>query len=257
MSDIKTNLADVLSALGVSKDTLTAEEKQRLDEQGFVVFPNVLDGKRVNELRDRYESLMTSEGRSAGYEVAQEEGTRRLADLVNKGREFDVMYTHPKILAAVYHVIARDFKLSSLNGRDAVPGHGHQPFHADWHRRVLNEPYHVVNVIWMLDDFTADNGATRVVPGSHLLEGGPGDYMRDPGDPHPEQVLLLAPAGSVAVFNSHLWHGGTRNISSTTRRALFAYFTASEHPQQLNQKQYIRVETYNRISPEARRILDV
>ena len=255
--DISSNIEEALAELGVTEHTLTAEEKQSLDENGYVVFHNLINETWLKELQDLYESLMEKEGQSAGYEVHQEEGTRRLADLVNKGQAFDGVYTHPKVLAAAHHAIKREFKMFSLNGRDAIPGHGNQGLHADWGRRETTEPFHIVNVVWMLDDFTADNGATRVVPGTHLMAGSPSDYMEDPSQPHPDQVLLLAPAGSVAVFIAHTWHGGTKNISDKTRRGLFSSYVGREHEQQLNQREHIRVTTYNRISPAARYILDV
>ncbi len=81
--------------------------------------------------------------------------------------------------------------------------------------------------------------------------------LPDPGAPHPEEVRLIAPAGTVAVFNSHLWHGGTRNDSGQPRRALHSYFTRRANGQQLDQKKHIRPETLARLSPAAQFILDV
>ena len=251
------NIEEALRALGVTEQTLSDEEKRQLDEQGYVIFPGVLTEEQLEEYRAIYEHLMEKEGQNAGLEVHQEEGTRRLADLVNKSEAFDRVYTHPKVLAAVYHVLKREFKLSSLNARDAIPGQGNQWLHPDWGQRNLDEPFHVVNSIWLIDDFTPDNGATRIVPGTHKLAGSPKDYVDDPGAPHPDQVLIVAPAGTVCVFNAHTWHGGTQNRTNRTRRAMHCYFTAREHPQQLNQREYIRKSTYDRISPAARYILDV
>ena len=71
------------------------------------------------------------------------------------------------------------------------------------------------------------------------------------------EVQLIAPAGTVVVFNSHLWHGGTRNDSGRPRRALHSYFTRRANGQQLDQKKYIRPETLAHLSPAARFILDV
>jgi ectoine hydroxylase-related dioxygenase (phytanoyl-CoA dioxygenase family) len=117
--------------------------------------------------------------------------------------------------------------------------------------------FSVCNSIWLLDDFTADNGATRVVPGSHLSGKSPEDVMADRRDACPGEVLLVAPAGTVVVFNSHLWHGGTLNRSSRHRRALHAYFTRRGYDQQLDQRKYVRPETLARLGPAARFILDV
>ena len=67
---------------------------------------------------------------------------------------------------------------------------------------------------------------------------------------------LTAPAGTVVVFNSHLWHGGTQNRSDRARRALHSYFARRSRGQQLDQKKYARPETLARLSPAARFILD-
>jgi ectoine hydroxylase-related dioxygenase (phytanoyl-CoA dioxygenase family) len=114
-----------------------------------------------------------------------------------------------------------------------------------------------VNSIWLLDEFTAENGATRLVPGSHLVAGAASDHVSDPAGTHPNEVLVLAPAGTVAVFNAHLWHGGTLNRTAERRRALHCYFTAPEHSQQLDQREYVRKATYDRLGIPARYILDV
>jgi hypothetical protein len=214
----------------------------------------------AEKLQVHYEQLMQLEGAKAGTEVHQETGTRRLSDLANKGEIFDGTYTHPKVLAAIYYILKRDFKVSAMNGRDAEPGSGHQTLHADWDYkspRKTGDPFHVAISIWMLDDFTPDNGATRVVPGTHLLEGFPSDYMSNPEDTHPDELVVTGPAGSVIVMNSHTWHGGTTNRTDRTRRAIHPYYTAREHPQQQNMREYIRESTYERISPAARYLLDV
>jgi ectoine hydroxylase-related dioxygenase (phytanoyl-CoA dioxygenase family) len=251
------SIEEALKELGATPDILSEVEKEALDQQGYVLLPGIIEEQWLEELRETYEDLMAKEGDLAGIEVHQEAGTRRLSDLVNKGEAFDRVYTHPKVLAAVYHVLSREFKLSSLNGRDALPGYGQQGFHADWPGKFDGTYFSVVNSIWMLDDFTAENGATRVLPGSHRISGSAKDHLPDPLATHPSEVQLLAPAGSVGVFNSHLWHGGTTNQSNRTRRALHCFFTARENSQQLNQKEYIRKTTYDRISPAARYILDV
>jgi len=70
-------------------------------------------------------------------------------------------------------------------------------------------------------------------------------------------VLLTAPAGTVVVFNSHLWHGGTQNRSNRPRRVLHSYFARRSRGQQLDQKKYAQPGTLARLSTAARFILDV
>jgi ectoine hydroxylase-related dioxygenase (phytanoyl-CoA dioxygenase family) len=248
---------DAIEALGVTENTLSADEKRQLDENGYVIFENFIDADWLEELRNTYEALMEKEGANAGTEFRQEQGTRRLADLINKGEVFDRIYTHPKLLAVADYVIGRDFKVNTINGRDAIPGEGHQNLHADWGSRQEGERNHIVNTLWLLDDFTLDNGATRIVPKTHKLFGRPSDYVEDLRATHPDEIIIVAKAGTVVAYNAHLWHGGTVNKTDKTRRALHPSFIAREFPQQYDQREFLRKSTYDRISPEARYLLDV
>ncbi len=251
-------ISDSLRALGATAELLSNHDREQLDTEGFLQIPHALSPEQVRQIRQRLDVLLAQEGAEAGKEVHQEPGTERLANLVNKGAEFDVFYTHPRVLAAVAHVLRGDLKLSSLNARFASPGEGLQGLHADWGRLETPGDWQVCNSIWLLDDFTPENGATRAVPGSHLWGPKlPSDEMADPRDTHPNEQLLLAPAGTVFVFNSHTWHGGTRNRTDRPRRACHSYFSRRSQPQQLDQRAYISNDTLSRISNAARVILDV
>ena len=250
------DMATALAELGVTEMTIDAAARERLDRDGYVPLPGVLSAAQVEAIRDRLAGLLDAEGERAGLEVHQEAGADRLADLVNKGPMFQPCFTDPRVLACVAHVLG-DFKLSSLNSRAALPGQGQQGLHADFGGPVPAGGYQVCNSIWLLDDFTADNGATRLVPGSHRSGVTVRDALCDGDAPHPDEVVLVAPAGTVVVFNSHLWHGGTLNRTHTPRRALHSYFTRRSRTQQLDQKKYIRPETLASLSPAVRFILDV
>lgn len=250
------DMTTALRQLGATEDMLDADTRRRLDEDGIAPVPGILSTTQVEAFRARLAELTAAEGDAAGREVHQEAGTDRLSDLVNKDPMFDVCFTHPTVLAAIRHVLG-DFKLSSLNSRAALPGHGHQPLHTDWGEPVTAGDYQVCNSIWLLDDFTVENGATRVVPGSHRWGRLPADLMADPAAAHPDQVQLLAPAGTVVIFNSHVWHGGTLNSSTAPRRALHSYFTRRRHPQQLDQRKYLRPETERRLNDAALFVLGI
>ncbi len=250
------DITQALHDLGTTSDVITDQNRRDLDENGYTVLPNIIDAEWLEALRQRFEELCEREGLTAGIEVHQEKGTRRLSDLVNKGEVFDRIYRHPQVLACIHHVIGRDFKLSSLNARDALPGEGLQALHADWGADYDGQ-FHVCNSIWLLDDFSLENGCTRLVPGTHKGQH-PRNVLDDASAPHPDEQYLVAPAGTVAVFNSHTWHGGTLNKSENlSRRALHCYYTAREHKQQLNQREYLRYETFKRIAKPVRYILDV
>ena len=250
------DMAAALADLGVTGSTIDAATRERLDRDGYVPLPGVLSAGQVRQIRERLDGLLAAEGDHAGLEVHQEAGTSRLADLVNKGQVFEPCFTDPRVLACIAHVLG-DFKLSSLNSRAALPGQGRQGLHADFGGPVPPEGFQVCNSIWLLDDFTADNGATRVVPGSHRSGVTVREALTDGEAPHPDEVMLIAPAGTVVVFNSHLWHGGTLNRTSAPRRALHSYFTRRSRGQQLDQRRYITPETLAQLSPAARFVLDV
>ena len=250
------DMTTALRELGVTDDVLTQDEKDQLDRDGYLPLEGVLTADEVAAINERLAELTAAEGDRAGLEVHQEKGTDRLADLVNKDPRFAVCFSHPRVLAAMRHVLG-EFRLSSLNSRAALPGEGHQALHADSGHPVEPGAYEVCNSIWLLDDFTPENGATRVVPGSHRRGTMPADEMPDPAARHPDQIQLTGRAGTVVIFNSHLWHGGTKNHTDKPRRAMHSYFALRHLPQQLDQQSYLRVDTYNRLTPAQHYILDV
>lgn len=250
-------IAQALHDLGARCDTLSAEEKAQLDHDGFLLLRGVLTPAQVEFFRARLDELLEAEGEEAGHEAYQEAGTQSLADLVNKDLMFQLPVAHPRVLAGAAHVLHGDLKLSSLNARFALPGAGLQELHADWEEAIAPDDFVVCNSIWLLDEFTSLNGATRLVPGTHRGGRLPRETMADPMAPHPDERLLLGPAGTVAIFNAHLWHGGTLNRSALRRRAMHAYFCRRDQPQQTNQRHHLRPETTARLSEAARCILDV
>lgn len=251
------NITDALRILGVTETTLTPDERRRLDDDGFLAFPDLISLEAVRNLNRRLAALVREEGDRAGMEVHQEAGAVRLSDLVNKDPMFDIVLTHPRVLAAVAHVLGGDLRFSSLNSRAALPGEGLQALHADWKGATAPGDYYVCNSLWMLDDFTEENGATRLVPGSHRWGLAPGDVLQDPKSANPDQVLATGRAGTVVVFNAHTWHGGTLNRSAAPRRAMHGYFGRRDVPQQTDQRKYVRPETLARLSQAARVVLDV
>ncbi len=147
-------------------------------------------------------------------------------------------------------VLGPDFKLSSLNVRSAMPRGGGQPLHADSGEVPDERGNTVCNSVWMLDDFTEDNGALRIVPGSHLWK-----RLPEPGAVVEGEVLVTGKAGTVVVMNAHMWHGGSGNRTDRPRRAMHVYYTRGDKPQQQYQKQWVRPEVQARLSPVGRRLL--
>ncbi len=235
---------------------LTAAEKRQLDDKGYLVLDGLMGRELLNGLRARVEELFQQEGDRAGSEFKQEPNARRLANLVNKGEIFEQAIQLPQVIEGMAHVLGPDFKLSSLNVRAAGPFCDcSQPLHADSGAIADEHGYWVANSVWMLDDFTTENGAIRMVPGSHKWRRLPQDALADPLAPHPEEVLLTGRAGTVVVMNAHLWHGATANRTGGARRAMHAFYTRRDKPQQQYQKKLLSSEVQAHLAPSLRKLL--
>ncbi|MBI1313102.1 phytanoyl-CoA dioxygenase family protein [bacterium] len=234
------------------------QAQRELDERGFIVLPDFIPPRWLFELRMATEAQFAQEGDDAGSEFRVEAGSRRLANLCNKGEAFRRVAVEPRLLAIVAMVLGPEFKLSSLNARSANPQNGvSQPLHADMGAIVDERGFWVCNSVWMLDDFTAENGALRVVPGSHHWNRLPQDVLTDIEAPHPDEILVTAKAGTVVVMNAHCWHGGTANRTDRPRTALHAFYCRHDKPQQQYQKKLLSPETLAVLTDVERRVLAI
>jgi hypothetical protein len=228
---------------------------RELDERGFTRLEGLLDLPRRQQIAARLEALFMEEGSLAGSEFRREPGARRLANLADKGDEFVECMLEPRVLEPVRHVLGARFKLSSLNARDAEPGEdARQPLHADAGAVADERGYRVASALFMLDDFTPENGALRAVPGRTGLDACPecaprparATLRRGPGD---------RPGGRRDHDNAHLWHAGTANRTHGRRLALHCFYCRSDKPQQQYQRRLLRPETQARLTPEARALM--
>jgi len=232
---------------------LSAADRRQVDELGYLVLSDFVPATMLEEMRERVEALWAEEGDDAGTEFRLEPGTRRLANLVDKGDVFARMIVMPGILECVEAVIGSDYKLSSLNARSTNPHNTEaQPWHVDAGAIADERGYWVCNTIWMLDDFTSDNGATRMIPRSHTWRRLPAPGNRDA---LPDEQLVTGGAGTVVVMNTHMWHAGTGNRTDRCRRALHGFYTRGDKPQQQYQKALLRAQTIGALSPAQRKVL--
>jgi hypothetical protein len=235
---------------------MTPQDRDRLDRDGYLILENYMGQRLLGELRERIGQLFLTEGEQAGSEFKREEQTLRLANLVDKGEVFERAIAMPEVLERIGHVLGPQFKLSSLNARSANPlSTWVQPLHADMGAIADDQGYWVANTVWMLDDFTEENGAIRMVPGSHRWGKLPKDALTDLQAPHPDEILITGKAGTVVVMNAHMWHGGTANRTRQPRCAMHAFYARWDKPQQQYQKRLLRPEVQERLTPALRRLL--
>lgn len=233
-------------------------DKIAIHDQGYLILRRFMSKALLNELREASEALWQSEGENAGSEFKMEPGARRLANLCDKGEVFRRIAAMPEILSWVGAIITEPFKLSSLNARSTNPhSHEAQPLHCDTGAIPDEAGFWVANTVWLLDDFTKENGATRVVPGSQHWRKLPQESLVDPLVQHPLEILITGEAGDVIVMNAHAWHGGTANRTGLPRRALHGFYTRYDKPQQQYQKRLLRPETIAILTAEQRRVLAI
>lgn len=212
-STVANRTADALAALGVTPTTLTPAQRHDLDERGYLVLPGAVAARDLGRLRSAFD-------RACDAEAIPPRGTRHPKTLLDADPAFVGFLTHPALLAAVGHLLGRPFRIWAVVGRDPLPGFGQQGLHVDCAESGPSTPVQAVTALGLIDDFTPDNGATRLVPGTHRARRPPPKSFADPNGRHPDQVVVSAPAGSILVFSGHLWHGGTSNRSDGHRRAV-------------------------------------
>jgi hypothetical protein len=268
------NTEMALAQLGISVADLTPEQRRKFDVDGYFFVEDVFSPAEVEEMRSEYDRLRAIEGGYGGHEVHIEPGAPRLSNLFNKSPAFDRCLSCKPTLAAAAYLLG-EIRVYSLNARNPLKGEGHQPLHSDV-PRVTATDWRVVNSMVMLDDMTPTNGPTRIVPGSHRwvpinvpdvnmaevkrIEVRPEDEAIIPTDayaPHPQEIKVTGKAGSVAVINGHIWHGGTRNESGAPRRVLHLAIGRRDLPQQLNEREHLTPELQARANPSQKFLLDI
>ena len=206
---------------------LTDTEKSQLDKQGFTLLRDVIPTDEVNELRRLSMALATDERASGRGAMYLDNRAQRVWNLVNKGEPFERAIQHPRILAAMEYLLGEDCMLSSFTVNIINPEANEGGLHIDYPLRLMPDPRPsfplIANSVWLLDDFTLENGATRCVPGSHLrLEGGP-----EPGVKYDDEVQVCGPKGSALIVNGALWHASSANHTEGDRVGLLGFFCRS------------------------------
>lgn len=191
-----------------------------LDADGYVIIEGVLGPSEVARAREDLARVLaeTPSGRNSfeGF------STQRVYALFAKTRTFDQAAVHPLLLGVLDRVLGH-YQLSAPVGIQIGPGEKAQVLHRDESVYPLPQPHPsvVINSMWPLDDFTPSNGATRLVPGSHLWD----DDRRPAADA--ELTVAEMPAGSIMIYPGHLWHGGGANETERPRLGVILEYVVS------------------------------
>jgi ectoine hydroxylase-related dioxygenase (phytanoyl-CoA dioxygenase family) len=193
---------------------------ERLTSDGYVLVSGLMSDAEVAAARADLGRVLaaTPTGRNAfeGF------GTQRVYALFAKTRCFDRLAVHPLLLAVLDQVLGH-YQLSAPVGIRIGPGESAQMLHRDDAVYPLPDPHPpvVVNTMWPLDEFTAENGATRFIPGSHAWQPG-----RQPTAADPVLTAAMSP-GSALFYLGSLWHGGGANATARPRLGVILEYAAA------------------------------
>jgi ectoine hydroxylase-related dioxygenase (phytanoyl-CoA dioxygenase family) len=200
--------------------TTTAEAVcAHLAEDGYALIGGMLDPDALARASTEIAAIL--EATPLGRDDFEGRRTRRIYALFAKTRAFDGAATHPLILGVLDRILGH-YQLSAPAGIEIGPGETAQPLHPDDAIYPVPQPHAelVVNVMWPLDDFTIENGATRIVSGSHRWSD------RQPG-PDDAVTAVEMPAGSALLYVGSLWHGGGANHTDSPRVGVVLHYAAS------------------------------
>lgn len=190
-------------------------ELEQFERDGFVILENAL-GK--NEVAEIIAALAPHEAnRPMGRNAFEGQKSQRVYSLAAKGDVFLRLAEHPRVMSLVERLLMPNFLLSTLQSIRLHPGEQAQAWHTDDAFYFMPRPHRLplaISVIWAIEEFTEENGATEVIVGSHRW-----------GQEHPDQreyesVFATMPAGSAIVFDGALWHRGGSNDSNRSRLAI-------------------------------------
>jgi ectoine hydroxylase-related dioxygenase (phytanoyl-CoA dioxygenase family) len=261
-----------------------ARLKADMDTHGYCLVADALTPRQVAVARQRLTEQAEAE-RAQGIRIQNaphvDAVNQWVTMLINKGPIFSELATNPATLAIVDHVIGGDFLLSVLEAHLVRAGGAPMSLHCDqwWlpfpapssagYARVgtitrgtvptapsdpankLIWPPAVVNCMFMLTDYTEQNGATRIVPGSHLSGAQPSAVI-----PHPvETVAAEAPAGTAVLFEGRTWHAAGLNRTDQARLGVTCTYCGPMFRQLTNFTVGTRDDVLRDASPLLRRLL--
>lgn len=227
---------------------------------GFTVFADVLSEPELRHARavldrlyERFDPrvdkpmLDISTG-AAGDEVLCRSTEFNWASvLAGKDDWFRSLMRRSPVFDVVSAVLGEDCILSSMNSLEPLKGRGAQALHRD-EGPIGPEGTVVVNSLWAIDDIVPANGATRFVPGTHTTA-----ELVEETDPRIMQIS--ARVGSVVVFDGHILHAASRNLTGERRRAVHVYYTKTGRKRQTDWGTYLSAEVLARFEPEQRRMV--
>jgi ectoine hydroxylase-related dioxygenase (phytanoyl-CoA dioxygenase family) len=216
-------------------------DREQLHRDGYVLLRGAIPAEWLDDLRTAFD---TGAKPSDQWPVPREPSWRY--SLVDLDPKVQAACRLPKILAAVGELIGERYFLSQVEGREPLVRGGHQTLHRDL---SANRPGDTVMALAYFDDYGPENGATRIVPGSH--RAAPGEPPFDFND-ESRSVQLSGSAGDILVFDADLVHAASLNSTGARRRSiLICYRTELLYASHLKTAHLrsVRMDTSERFDP--------
>ncbi|WP_094289118.1 phytanoyl-CoA dioxygenase family protein [Mycobacterium lehmannii] len=201
---------------GASVDPAVVDaDMAALDRDGYLIWENLLSDDECRQIKATVAPWLSHTGRNS-FEGHR---TQRIYSLLSRTRGCDRLVDHPRVLAVLDRLLMDNYLLSALQAINIQPGETAQLPHHDDGFYPIPRPRAplAAATMWAIDDFTADNGATVLYPGSHRW----GRRRPERGDP---AIPVVMPAGSCVFFVGTLWHGGGANTTDKARLAVTAQY---------------------------------
>jgi ectoine hydroxylase-related dioxygenase (phytanoyl-CoA dioxygenase family) len=223
---------------------------ERMQRDGYTIVEGAIEPALLDALTEDLERLERELGARPAANLFEGLATVRIYNLLARGELYTRIPVHERVLPIVEKVLDRGCLVSSLSSIAILPGESAQPIHADDQLIPLAKPHIpiICNTMWALTDFTEENGATRVVPGSHKADRSP-----ELGVAHPA-VPAEMKRGSVLVFDGSIWHGGGANRTDRRRVGVAMNYCAGWMRQQENQQLGIPLEVARGFDARLRRL---
>jgi len=217
-----------------------------VQSDGYVIMEGLLSADVVAEVRAGVLPLLGKQGRNP-FEGLK---TQRVYNVLQKTRVADGIVAHPRVLALLDRLFLPNYLVSQLQVINIASGEVPQAIHYDdgFYRMPRPRPALGAATVFAIDAFTTDNGATRIIPGSHLWGPEP------PGENDPA-IPAVMPAGSAIFFLGTSWHGGGENRSRAPRLAVTAQYCEPWLRQQENFSLGVSKEVARTVSEDIRRLL--